>query len=89
MTHSPRRIADEADLAALADADPDDDLVEALAPAFLDVDIAAERSGDRGREVAAGELLGSLVEGEVSIGDVDRLVRHDDIVTPKASTSYA
>ena len=74
--------ADEPDLSTLAGPDPDDDLVEPLAPAFLDVDVATEGSRDRRREVVAGELLGALVEGEVSIGDVDRLVRHDDIVTP-------
>ena len=64
-----------------ADAHADDDVVEALAEALLDVDVALERAGDRRGEVAAGELLGPLVELEVSIGDVDGLVRHGHIVT--------
>ena len=68
-------------LRPLAGPDANGDLVEPLAPALLDVDIAAERGRDRRREVAAGELLGALVEREVSIGDVDRLVRHLCIVT--------
>ena len=68
--------AGEADLSALAGPDANDDLVEALAPALLDVDVATQRSGDRRGEVAAGELLRALVEGQVSVGDIDRLVRH-------------
>ena len=62
--------------------DANDDLVEALSPTLLDVDVATEGSRDRRREVVAGELLRALVDGEVSIGDIDRLVRHHDIVTP-------
>ena len=61
--------------------DPDDDVVETLAEAFLDVDVALERAGDRRGEIAAGELLGPLVELEVPIGDIDGLVRHGHIVT--------
>jgi hypothetical protein len=73
--------AGEADLAAGADADTDDDVLEALAKPFLEVDVSLEGLGDRGREVAAGELLCALVEGEVPVGDVDGLVRHGHIVT--------
>ena len=80
--------ADEANLPALAGADTNDDLVEAFSPALLDVDVAAERGSDRGREVVAGKLLGSLIDGKVSVGDVDRLVRHLSIVTPIAWASY-
>ena len=61
--------------------DADGDLVVPLAEALLDVDVAAERRRDRRGEVAAGELLGPLVEREVSVGDVDGLVRHGHIVT--------
>ena len=73
--------AGEADLASGADAHADDDVVETLAESFLGVDVALERAGDRRGEVAARELLGALVELEVSIGDVDGLVRHGHIVT--------
>ena len=73
--------AGEPDLAPGADAHPDDDVVEALAEALLGVDVALERAGDRRGEVAARELLGPLEELEVSIGDVDGLVRHGHIVT--------
>ena len=82
MTHSPRRTPDEAELAAWSRPDADDDLVEPLSSSLLDIDIAAERGRDRGGEVVAGKLLGALVDGQVSIGDVDRLVRHVSIVTP-------
>ena len=80
--------ADESNLAALAGADTNDDLVEPLPSALLDVDIPAEGGRDRGREIVAGQLLGTLIQGEVSIGDVDRLVRHLSIVTPIQRTSY-
>jgi hypothetical protein len=52
---------------------------------LLDVDVATEGSRDRRREVVAGELLRSPVERHVSVGDVDRLVWHVDIVTPDSS----
>src|SRR5262245_44410110 len=71
----------EADLLAGADPDAHDDVVEALAEPLLDVDIALERRRDRRGEVAAGELLRALIELEVSLGDVDGLVRHGHIVT--------
>ena len=66
----------------------DHDLVVAFAAAFLDVDVSAKGRGDRRGEIAAGELLGALVEGQVSVGDVDGLVRHDDIVTPFPLSNY-
>ena len=77
----PDQDAGEPDLAPAAEAHADDDLVEALAEAFLDVDVAAEGRGDRRGQVSAGELLGPLIELEVSVGDIDRLVRHGYIVT--------
>src|SRR5664279_4250938 len=67
----------------LAGSNADDDLVEPLAPTLLDVDVSAQGAGDGRREVAAGKLLRTLVEGKVSIGDVDRLVRHGGIVAPR------
>src|SRR4029077_2175144 len=74
--------AGEADLAALARPHADDDLVKSFASAFLDVDVASKGGRDRGREVVAGQLLRALVDGKVSVRDVDGLVRHHDIVTP-------
>ena len=87
-SHSPRRTPVKRTLRPGPGADADGDLVEALLPALLDVDVAPERGRDRGGEVAAGELLGSLVEREVSIGDVDGLVRHVGIVSPVRRCSY-
>ena len=72
----------ESDLAARSGPDANDDLVETLSPAFFDVDVATKRRGDRCGEVAAGEFLRALVDGEVTIGDIDRLVRHLCILTP-------
>ena len=77
--------ADEADLPAGSEADPDDDVVEALQASFLDVDVALEGARDGRREVAAGELLRALVGAHVPVGDIDRLVRHQGIVTPAAA----
>jgi hypothetical protein len=69
--------------------DANDDLVVPCSLALLDVDVASERCGDRGREVVAGELLRALVELEVSIGDVDGLVRHVCIVSPGCVVGHA
>jgi hypothetical protein len=78
----PEEDADESDLSTLARPDADDDLVEALSTTLLDVDIATEGRRDGRREVVPGKFLGALIEGEVSVRDVDGLVRHHDIVTP-------
>ena len=88
LPHVAEQDAGEADLAAGLGADPDRDLVEPFAASVLDIDKAPERLRDRGGEVATGELLGTVVEREVSVGDVDRLVRHVDIVTPFGRTNY-
>ena len=77
-----QKDADEPDLTAATRPDADDELVEAFLSSLLHVDIAAERGSDRRREVVAGKFLCALVDGEVPIGDVDRLVRHPSIVTP-------
>jgi hypothetical protein len=74
-------LTGEADLLARPDSDTNDDVLEALAEPFLEVDVALEGFGDRGREVATGELLRALVQLEVSLGDIDGLVRHGHIVT--------
>src|SRR4029079_16281726 len=75
----------EANLPAVPETNPDHDFLVALAPSLLDVDVALEGAGDRRREVAARKLLRTLVGREVSIRDVDRLVRHQSIVTPQAA----
>ena len=80
--------AGEANLAAGLGADSNGDLVESLAAAGLGVNVTAECSGDRGGEVASGKLLGALVERDVPVGDIDRLVRHVGIVTPCRSSNY-
>ena len=84
----PEEDAGEPDLAAAPKPDSDDDLVKALPSSVLDVDVAAQRRGDRGREIAASELLRAPVEVEVPIGDIDRLVRHPAIVTPIVRYSH-
>jgi hypothetical protein len=44
-------------------ADANGDLVEALSPTLLDIDIASESGRDRRGEVVAGEFLRTLVKG--------------------------
>ena len=80
--------AHEADLPACANADADDDLVVADSPAFLDVDVAFERCRYGCGKIAAGVLLGTLEEGKVSVGDINRLVRHEVIVSPGCGKRY-
>jgi hypothetical protein len=79
---------DESDLAAGPRSDSNRDLVEALLLALFDVDVSTESRRDRGGEVVSSELLGSLEDGEVPIGDIDGLVRHVDIVTPVGLARY-
>ncbi len=79
----------EADLAAGPEAHLDDDVVKAGNASVLDLDVAFERSTDGSRQVAAGELLRSLVERLIVLGNVDGLVRHVCIVSPRAAMCIA
>jgi hypothetical protein len=63
----PHQHADEADLAPRAQTHPDRDVLEAPVEPLGDVHPPAERLCDRGREIAAGELLRSGVHRQVSV----------------------
>jgi hypothetical protein len=54
---------------------PHGDLVVPLEPAFFQLDVLAQRDRDRGGQVP-GELLRLLVQRQVVVRHVDRLVRH-------------
>ena len=72
----------EANLAARAEADLDGDFVEAGLAGILGLDVALERAADCPGEIAAGELLGALVERLIVVGDVNGSVWHVRIVAP-------
>ena len=74
--------AGEANLAAGANADLDDDVVEAGIARVLDLDVALEGTADGGGEVVSRELLCSFEDRLVVIRNVDGSVRHDCIVSP-------
>ncbi len=63
LAHSPEEHAGEPDLSTFAGPHANDDLVEAFPATLLHVDVATERRRDGGRQIAAGKLLGALVDG--------------------------
>src|SRR5262245_10226879 len=54
------------------------DFIKAALSGFLNLDEAAQRTNDSGRQVRARQLLSALEEWQIVLGYVDRLVRHLD-----------